>query len=160
MPLSARLASLLFLCSVLISSTLRAQRRVIKTSRDGKTMPLRQCVSSSTWSRVSLDSQRKASTRSSHLSETNRNAAIVASIKGRARLGLLDRIFLRDLNLRVVDLGLEAVVRSGVVARCHNVGGDVACLVVEEVVDVEEVEVGLTDEAGGRVTSQIIVVKS
>lgn len=32
--------------------------------------------------------------------DTNRNAAIVASLKGRARLGLQVRIFLRNLSLR------------------------------------------------------------
>lgn len=104
-------------------------------------MPLKHRVSSLTWSRVPLDSLPMSPTRSSHPSDTNRNASIVASIRGRARLGLQDRMFLRDLNLRVEDLGLEAVVRSGIVARCHNVGDDVVGLVVEEVVDVEEVEV-------------------
>ncbi|KAH6607094.1 hypothetical protein Trco_003407 [Trichoderma cornu-damae] len=63
----------------------------------------------------------------------------------------------RDLSLRVAGLEVEPVLRSGVVARCHNVGGDVVSVVVEEVVDVEEVKFGVIREAGGRVTSQIIV---
>lgn len=119
-PLSgSRSASLLRW--ILRSSTFKAQSNVRRTSRDGKVMPLKHRVSWRTSSRVPWDSLRKFSTRSSHPSETNRIATIVASIKGRARLGLLDRIFLRDVNLRVLDLRLEAVVRSGVVARCHNV---------------------------------------
>src|SRR5699024_7112563 len=147
MPLSGPSTSLRLRFWILRSSTFKAQRRVRRTSRDGRVMSLRHCVRWRTSSRVTPDSLRKFSTRSSHPSaETNRNASIVASIRGRARLGLLDRICLRDLNLRVVDLGLEAVVRSGEVARCHNVRGNVACLVVEEVVDVEGVE---TRDAGG-----------
>lgn len=117
-------------------------------------MPLRHFVSSQTSPRVTSDSRFEFPSWSSRPSETNRNATIVASKRGRARLGLLERIFRRDLSLRVVDLEVEAMFRSGIVARCHNVRGDVVCLVVEEVVDVEEFE------PGGRVTSQIIVVNS
>lgn len=123
-------------------------------------MPLKHCDSSRSLSRVPLDSRHKFPTRLSRPSDTNRNATNVASFKGRARRGLLERIFRRDLSLRVVDLEVEAMVRSGVVARCHNVGCDIVCLVVEEVIDVEELKVGLIREAGGNVTSQIIVVKS
>lgn len=109
------------LCSSLCCSTLRAQSRVTRTSHDGKFMPLRQCVSWPFSPRVARDSVPQCPARSSHPWETNRNASIVASVKGRARLGLLDRIFLRDLNLRVVDWGLEAMVRGGAIARCHKV---------------------------------------
>lgn len=110
-----------FLRWLLRSSTFKAQRRVKRTSLDGKTMLLKDRVSWSSLPRVALGSHCKVPTRLSRPSDTNRNATIVASMSGRARLGLLDRIFRRDLSLRVVDLEFEPVVRSGVVARCHNV---------------------------------------
>jgi hypothetical protein len=94
-------------------------RIVISSSRDGKAMLVRYPVNSS-WPRDPSVPRLKTSTLSSHLSDTNRNATNVASLSGRARMGLLDRIFRRDLILRFVDLGLEALDRSGEVARCHR----------------------------------------
>jgi hypothetical protein len=94
-------------------------RIVISSSRDGKAMLVRYPVNSS-WPRDPSVPRLKTSILSSHLSDTNRNATNVASLSGRARMGLLDRIFRRDLILRFVDLGLEALDRSGEVARCHR----------------------------------------
>lgn len=84
-------------------------------------MPLRHLVSSLSDPRVARDPSSPPSTRSSRPSDTNRNASIVASIKGRARLGLLDSMFLRDLNLRVEDGEFGVRLRDVVVARCHKV---------------------------------------
>ncbi|KAI6756502.1 hypothetical protein HG531_014117 [Fusarium graminearum] len=123
---------------------------VISSSRDGKAMLVRYPVNSS-WPRDPSVPRLKTSTLSSHLSDTNRNATNVASLSGRARMGLLDRIFRRDLILRFIDLGLEALDRSGEVARCHRFCRNGA-IVVEPEADVEVV----VEVERGSVTNHII----
>lgn len=83
--------------------------------------------------------------------DANRKATNVASIKGRARSGLLVRIFRRNLSLKVEERLLCCRAAVGWVLRLLIVG--------DEVVDVE-VEVGRRErEDWGVVTNQMIVFK-
>lgn len=60
--------------------------------------------------------------------DTNRKIPSVASAKGRAKLGLLVRIFLRYLDLRVRDEGIPRIGRDGVtVGDWLLLGGGIVC---------------------------------
>jgi hypothetical protein len=89
--------------------------------------------------------------------ETNRKTAIVASLKGRARVGLQVRILRRVRSLRVEEgreVGRRGVGRVAVVAKEELLVVD-GRLGVDEVA---EVEVGRERERCGVVTSRSIVV--
>lgn len=76
------------------SSTRIAHRSVSKTSRDGKLVPSGHVSGPRLRSPlIPGDPLASPSTRSSHPSDTNRNNPIVASIKGRASMGLLVKSF-------------------------------------------------------------------
>jgi hypothetical protein len=151
-------------------STLMAHASVSRTSLDGNAAPPIQASRPSRccgaccdcpWAAAAAGTVSLPTRSTSHPSDdTNRNATIVASKRGRARMGLLVRIFRRDLSLRVVGGRVRGCAARGLLLLLLLVE-DVE-LVVEELVDVEEVEVGCRGREGedvGVVTSQMIVFK-
>lgn len=155
----------LSLATLFPSSTRSTHKSVSKTSLVGSGVPLGQsgsslATTSSATTAAAADAPRAPPTRSaSHtLSvETNRKTAIVASLKGRARVGLQVRILRRVRSLRVEEgreVGRRGVGRVAVVAKEELLVVD-GRLGVDEVA---EVEVGRERERCGVVTSRSIVV--
>jgi hypothetical protein len=144
------------------SSTLRTHKSASRTSFDGSVAPFGQpvgprrgnCCCDSLLAATADDSS-SPETRSTEYpsDDTNRKTAIVASIKGRARVGLQVRIFRRVRSLRE-----EGRARDGaaveVLRRLLVAGRDVELAVGDELVDVE---VARELERCGVVTSQMIV---
>jgi len=146
--------------SSLRSSTLSTHNRVIRTSLDGNRVPFNQgvcpvpCCCCCTFLSAAAAVLTSSSTRLTVYPsvDTNRNASIVASIKGRARVGLQVRIFRRNLSLRVEERRVGGRAAVGLVLRLLlSVGRDV--VVCDEVVDVELLE------GEGFVTNKMIVFK-
>lgn len=80
-------------------------------------------------------------------------------MRGRAREGLLDRIFRRDLILKFVDAELVAEDRSGVVGRLLELHRDAVIRVVDEGV-VQFVVEAVVEGERRRVKVQIRLVSS
>ena len=147
--------------SNLRSSTRRTHNRVIRTSLDGSFSPLNQashplpCGSCDDFPLAVAEANTPSSeTRSTvHPSvDTNRKASIVASIKGRARVGLQVRIFRRNLSLKVEERRVGDREAAGLLLQLlFGVGCDV--VVGDKVADVE------VREGEGFVTNQMIVFK-
>jgi len=136
------------------SSTSSAHSRVSKTSLDGSVAPLGHPPSGGAPAAQDVAGDPPPpptrSTWSASSECTNRKAAIVASISGRASTGLQVRIFRRSFSLRVVEGRVGRDARGAVAA------GRLVRLVVEEVVEVEV----RVREGEGLVTNHTIVFRS
>jgi hypothetical protein len=162
------------------SSTLRAHARVSRTSFDGRAAPFSpqlagplrggncRCESppAAAHGADTSSSPETRSTTAHPSDDTNRNASIVASSKGRARLGLQVRIFRSKRSLRVVEEGRvcdAAAAGEELLRLLLLVGGrdnKIGFAVGEELVEVEFVVCRReVERCFGVVTSHMIVFK-
>lgn len=132
-----------------------------RTSFDGSVAvgPRRSCCRCDSPLAAAADASSPKTRSSVHPSEdTNRKASIVASIKGRARVGLQVRIFRRKRSLKVEE-GRVSGVAVEMLRLLLVAGRDAELGVGDEVVEVEFVARRRELECCGVVTSQRIVFK-